>query len=61
MEFIEALEQVRKEFPNLRWGQIISNALSLALIKTDIFYVEDAEFTTALEEFGRNIKNMAEK
>lgn len=49
--FINLMVQVKARYPDLRIGQIISNAMYKAGIKTEMFYVEDSELVRAVQTF----------
>ena len=49
-KFCQELGEVWHQVPDLRFGQLIANALSSC--GKDIFYVEDDEMINRLEEFS---------
>jgi hypothetical protein len=48
-DVLRRLEKVWREHPDLRLGQIVSNATSSIMASTDPFYVEDDQMIDAIE------------
>ncbi len=57
--FYESLEDLHKNFPDLRFGQLMLNFLHWHEINfsSDFFYVEEEEFLTRFKMFLDDLKN----
>ena len=59
-KYMELLTQVWKDFPDLRFGQLLANMLGFVQqqTKTDIFFLEDEEFFKVFEDWYRQMKGL---
>ena len=55
------LDQIRLMNPNLRFGQIIGNALNLAGLDPDPYYVEDSKMIDILKAYVVWIRKQMER
>lgn len=57
-KYMELLTQIWKEFPDLRFGQLLANMLGSIQQETqkDIFFMEDAEFFAAFMRWYKGMK-----